>query len=139
MRCVVKPFLGSRTVTPVDCSAASTRSTEAVGSFCLRIGHAPATCGAAIDVPLNASNRPCEIDDVMSIPGASRTFTLRTVNTTLEASKTKTVRVKLSRKVIRAAKRALKKHKRVTATVNVTARDSAGNLRGARRSIRIRK
>jgi hypothetical protein len=75
----------------------------------------------------------------VSIPGASRTLKLRNVTTTLAASKTTTVRVKLSRAVIRAAKRALKKRRRVTATVNVTARDAAGNRRSVKRSIRIKK
>jgi hypothetical protein len=75
----------------------------------------------------------------MSIPRASRIYSLRSVTTTLSASKTTTVRVKLSRALIRTVKRALKRHKRVTATVNVTARDSAKTLRRVRRSIRIRK
>src|SRR5205085_6549710 len=44
---------------------------DAEGSRCFRIAHAPVTCGAAIDVPLLASNWRFEIDDVMSTPGAS--------------------------------------------------------------------
>src|SRR5262245_46556935 len=35
------------------------------------IAHAPATCGAAIDVPSSISNSPPGIDETMPSPGAS--------------------------------------------------------------------
>ena len=37
--------------TPVLCSVARIRSTVATGDCCLSTAQAPATCGAAIDVP----------------------------------------------------------------------------------------
>ena len=40
---------------PVQASAVWISSTEAVGLACLRIANAPATCGAAIEVPLMAA------------------------------------------------------------------------------------
>jgi hypothetical protein len=70
---------------------------------------------------------------------SSKSYKLRKVTATLTASKTKTVKMKLTRKVIRAAKRALKNRKRVVAAVGVTARDAGGTIRSARRSIRIRR
>jgi hypothetical protein len=70
---------------------------------------------------------------------ASRTFRLRAVRRTLAPSRTRTIRVRLTRNAIRAARRALRKRKRVTARVTVTARDGGGNRRSARRAIRIRR
>jgi hypothetical protein len=40
---------------PVCCSQVRISLTDAPGFRCLRIAHAPATCGAAIDVPLNVA------------------------------------------------------------------------------------
>ena len=48
-------YRSSVTGSPVSCSASRIMLTLAVGAACLRMPHAPATCGAAIDVPLNAS------------------------------------------------------------------------------------
>src|SRR5688572_28820345 len=45
--------------------------TGAPGTRERRTAHAPATCGAAIDVPLNDANPPPGTEDVMTSPGAS--------------------------------------------------------------------
>src|SRR5690349_11547554 len=56
---------------PVERSAASTELTLAAGAACLMIAHAPATCGAAIEVPLNSLNPVPGTDEVIASPGAN--------------------------------------------------------------------
>src|SRR6266849_1695654 len=56
---------------PVFRSAPSTVLTLAPGTACLITPHAPATCGAAMDVPLSASYNPPGTDDVIDSPGAN--------------------------------------------------------------------
>ena len=46
----------SVTGVPVLCKADRMLGTEAVGFCCLSSAHAPATCGAAMEVPLKAAN-----------------------------------------------------------------------------------
>jgi hypothetical protein len=72
----------------------------------------------------------------LSIPGASKTYRLRSVKRSLSAGKKVTLKLKLSKKVIRTAKRALRKHKRIRATIRLTAKNSAGT-KTSRKSIRI--
>src|SRR5215471_1529642 len=55
---------------PFCCSAWRIVSTLAPGTACFMIAQVPATCGAAIDVPLSAMYSPPGTDDVMSSPGA---------------------------------------------------------------------
>ena len=63
-------FRVSRIGWPVLINAFSTSFTDAVGFCCLSTAHAPATCGAAIDVPSRVENVPPGIDDVITSPGA---------------------------------------------------------------------
>ena len=59
-------------MTPVPTNAWRTSSTLAPGTACLRIAQAPATCGAAIEVPLDSKNTPPGYDETMLLPGANR-------------------------------------------------------------------
>src|SRR5688500_16342586 len=56
---------------PVSRSAVRISVTLAHGLRCFSSVHAPVTCGAAIEVPLNDENPP-GTDDVICEPGASR-------------------------------------------------------------------
>src|SRR5712692_4356192 len=64
-------YLMSVTGSPVFRSAVNTVPTLAPGTACLITPHAPATCGAAIDVPLSAWYDPPGTDEVIDSPGAS--------------------------------------------------------------------
>src|SRR5262249_62179999 len=55
---------------PVARIAAKTSDTLAVGFNCLKIAHAPATCGVAIEVPLKAAKPPPGTEEVIAEPGA---------------------------------------------------------------------
>jgi peptidoglycan/xylan/chitin deacetylase (PgdA/CDA1 family) len=50
-----------------------------------------------------------------------------------------TLRLKLSKKGLRAVKRALGRHRRVRAAITITATDTAGNATTAKRTIRLRR
>src|SRR5829696_6520044 len=56
---------------PVARNADRTDATLAPGAACRTIAHAPATCGAAIDVPLSSPKPPPGSDDSIDSPGAS--------------------------------------------------------------------
>jgi hypothetical protein len=86
-----------------------------------------ATCDQACT--LTASGR-------LSIPGVSKSYRLRSIKRSLTAGKKVTLKLKLSKKVIQTAKRALRKHKRIRATVRLTAKNSAGT-KASRKVIRI--
>src|SRR5262245_65534212 len=61
----------SVTATPVVCSIISRSVTLASGAFSLSTANAPATCGAAIEVPLLLLNRLPGTDELIQRPGAS--------------------------------------------------------------------
>ncbi len=73
----------------------------------------------------------------VSVPGTSKAFRLKPVTRALPAGARTKLTLKLSKKLIKAAKRALKKRKRVNATVNVGAADAAGNSSKAQRRMRL--
>src|SRR4051812_9295681 len=55
---------------PVACRCPRTSETVAVGLVCIMIAQAPATCGVAIDVPLNTAKPPPGTDELIEPPGA---------------------------------------------------------------------
>ena len=72
MRGLVMLFLGSVMETPVFFKPESTCSTEALGALDLSTAQAPATWGAAPDVPPALAKPYPGTDDVIHRPGASR-------------------------------------------------------------------
>jgi hypothetical protein len=100
-------------------SAASTQKALKAKAIMLR-----ASCDQACS--LNASAR-------LSVPGASKTYKARSVKRSLAAGKSVTLKLKLSAKTIRAAKAALRRHKKVRATVNLTALGPGGSTRSTKR------
>jgi hypothetical protein len=69
---------------------------------------------------------------------ASRSFRTRAVRQALGAAKASELRLRFSRRAVRAVRRALKRKQRVVAEVTAHSRDLAGNSSTAGRSIRIR-
>ena len=70
MRGLVRPFFGSVIGTPVLVRAVRIWLTVAAGFACFRIAQAPATWGAAADVPLSTAKAPPGTDEVIDSPGA---------------------------------------------------------------------
>ena len=75
----------------------------------------------------------------MKLPGASKVFRLGPVSAKALAQKRVTLKLKLSKKLRAAIKRALAKRQKVVAAVKVTARDAAGNVSSATRKVRVKR
>jgi hypothetical protein len=89
-----------------------------------------ATCDQACALTASAS---------LSVPGASKTYRLKSVKRSLTAGKRVTLRLKIGAKTLRAVKRALARRKTVRATVRLSARDADGDLRRSTHRIRIKR
>ena len=68
---MVTPLRSSVTLLPVVCKASRIWPTEALGAFSRRMAQAPATCGAAIEVPWKLAYLRPGTEEVMTDPGAS--------------------------------------------------------------------
>jgi hypothetical protein len=77
------------------------------------------------------------VSGTVNVPGAARTLRFKTVRRQAQAGQRLTVKLKLSRKARGAVKAALRRGRRIKASVKVSARDSAGNTTTRRRSIRL--
>lgn len=74
----------------------------------------------------------------VSLPGASKSLKLRGVSVKAASGKVVTLRIKLSKKSMRAVRRALRRGKKVIATVTVIATDATG-ASSAKRKIRLKR
>jgi hypothetical protein len=74
----------------------------------------------------------------VSLPGASKSLKLRGVSVKAASGKVVTLRIKLSKKTMRAVRRALRRGKKVIATVTVIATDATG-ASSAKRKIRLKR
>jgi hypothetical protein len=75
----------------------------------------------------------------VSLPGASRALKLRAVTRSASSGKQVRLRLKLSGKTLRAVRRALRRGKKVIATVTVVATDVSGGTTTAKRKIRLKR
>jgi plastocyanin len=75
----------------------------------------------------------------VSIPRTGRSFRAKTVSRQLAARTTSKLGLALSRQALRAFRRALRKHTRLTARITVTAKDPAGNRASAKRRVKLKK
>ena len=78
----------------------------------------------------------------VSVPGGvrtltSRAFTLKGASATAVPGKRVKLRLKLGKKALRAAKRAIRRHRRVRAKITITATDKSGNRKRAKRTVRL--
>jgi plastocyanin len=72
------------------------------------------------------------------LPGASKVIRLRKVTRALPAGTTRKIKLRLAKGPLRAIERTLRRGVRLSARVTVTAKDQAGNVRTARRKVRLR-
>jgi hypothetical protein len=73
----------------------------------------------------------------LNVPKVSRIFRLRRVSRELVAGTRSSLRVRLSRGALKAARRALARRRRVRATITLRVSDAAGNARNISRAIRV--
>jgi hypothetical protein len=74
----------------------------------------------------------------VNISGASKLYRFKPVSRSLAAQASTRIQLSLAKKVLRRAKRALKKHKRLKAKLSVTATDAAGNRALSKATIRLK-
>jgi hypothetical protein len=75
----------------------------------------------------------------LSVTGARKVFKLRKATATAAAGQTRKLKLRISKKAARAVRRALRRKRKVRASVTVTAVDAAGNKSSAKRRIRARR
>ncbi len=74
----------------------------------------------------------------ISLPGASKSLKLRGISRKAASGKVLTLRIKLSKKTMRAVRRAMRRGKKVTATITVVATDASG-ASSAKRKVRLKR
>ena len=88
-------------------------------------------------------NEACSVGGSGSVstskPKASKRLSLKQATLALAANTSGKLKLKLSKKSRGKIKRVLRRHGKATATVNVTAKDAAGNATVAKRKIKLRK
>ena len=73
----------------------------------------------------------------VNVPGAARVFLLRAVSATAKPGVAVKLRLVAPRKGLRAARRALRRHRQLRARITITARDASGNTKTERRIVRL--
>ena len=75
----------------------------------------------------------------VSVPGTSKVFRLRKASRRLAAGAKATLKLTLPKQGARAFRRALARRVKLTARITVSAKDTAGNTRSAKRRIRLKR
>jgi hypothetical protein len=73
----------------------------------------------------------------VSVPGASKTYRIKSVRRSVQANVRTTVKLKLSKKAKRAVKRAIARGRTIRARLSIAATDTAGNKSTARKTVRL--
>jgi hypothetical protein len=98
--------------------------------------------GSSVNVDVTCSEA-CSLEGSGSVstskPKASKALTLKRATLALAANTSGKLKLKLSKKSRNKIKRALRDHRKATATVRVTGKDAAGNVANATRKIKLRK
>jgi hypothetical protein len=82
-------------------------------------------------------SEPCAVTagGVLRVGGSAGSFGVKQVSRGIPAGRAVTLRLRVSRRGLRAAARGLRRHRRVMAVLTVVARDPAGNSRAARTTV----
>jgi hypothetical protein len=73
----------------------------------------------------------------VSVPNLAKVYRLKAVSATAAPEAVVKLRLRLPRKGLHAAKKALRRHEHVEARIRVTARDAAGNVAISKRTVRL--
>jgi len=97
--------------------------------------------GKTIRVAVGCPSEACRVTarGTMSVPDTARVFRLRSASARLSAGQRATLRLRLGRRALSAARKALKAGRRVRARITVVAVDAAGNRKVKRVSVRLRR
>jgi hydroxymethylglutaryl-CoA reductase len=83
-------------------------------------------------------NGTITVGGTVSVPNASKVFKIKAVSVKAVAGKTVSLKVKLAKKALKAIKKALKRHKKVKAKLSIIAKDTAGNTKTEKRSVKLK-
>jgi hypothetical protein len=83
-------------------------------------------------------NGTITVGGTLNVPNAAKVFKLKAVSVNAPAGKTVKITVKLPSRVLKAVKKALKRHKKVKASLTITAKDGAGNKKAEKRAVRLK-
>jgi hypothetical protein len=75
----------------------------------------------------------------VSVPGSARVYKFRTTSARATPGKAVRLRLRLSKRAVRAVKKSLRRHRRVLARLTITARDNAGNTKIEKRTVRLKR
>jgi hypothetical protein len=75
----------------------------------------------------------------VKVPGASKVYRFKSVSKRVAAGVAARFPLKLSKKRLRVVKKALKRRKKLAVKVTLTAKDDAGNVQTARRTIKLKR
>jgi DNA-binding beta-propeller fold protein YncE len=93
-----------------------------------------------VTVGVACPTEPCEISAVGTVPlPGGRVLRLRAAGAELATGGTATLKLGLARKALRAVRRALRRGRKLRASLTVTARDGDGNETVADRTVRLRR
>jgi hypothetical protein len=84
-------------------------------------------------------NGTITVGGTLNVPNAAKVYKLKAVSVSATAGKTVTVKLKLTKQVLKAAKKALKRKKKVKASLTITARDAAGNTKIEKRAVKLKR
>jgi hypothetical protein len=82
-------------------------------------------------------NGTITVGGTLNVPNAAKVYRLKAVSVSAAAGKTVTVRVKLTKQALKAVRKALLRHRKVKASLTITAKDGAGNTKTAKRAVRL--
>jgi hypothetical protein len=98
---------------------------------------------SSITVDVSCPQEACtaSASGTLTVPkvSASKRYNLKQVSKSLKAGEKGTLKLKLSKSVRNKAKRALRKHKKVSAKISVTATDAAGNKSSQTLKVKLKK
>jgi hypothetical protein len=97
--------------------------------------------GKFVSVKVTCQSDPCSASasGSLNVPGAAKRFKLKKATRSLAKGTSATLKLTISRKARRAALHALKRHKKVTARVNVAVTSSSANPASSSTTIRLRR
>jgi hypothetical protein len=95
--------------------------------------------GIVVQVRCPAEDCTATARGTVSVPGASRTYRLKPATKRIARGRTARLKLKFSKRALKAVRGALRKRKKVSARVTVTVSDAAGNGTTQRRTIRLKR
>jgi ribosome-associated protein YbcJ (S4-like RNA binding protein) len=95
--------------------------------------------GIVVEIGCPAEACTATVRGTVSVPGAARNYRLRSLTKQIRTGGKAKLKLKFSKRVLKATARALRRHRKVRARVTVTVKDAAGNATTQRRSIRLKR